>query len=342
MSVSKGLSEGDLKDTVLKKISIDEYEPKTGESKDVVVVGFHVNENTPGQDLYNFISSSIFEIRDAEVSPNPNPENYYMVFVEMDRNDDVLENIRSLVKDVENVTGKLPWEASTHISEQSYPLHSEELAKYVITDPENYLTKEEWEQQVADETSESVEELQEASQVWVLQKDNGDMVAKFASESEAQKYLDMLSVSGAKSKLKVVGPMPDPQQAKAEKDKFTHVGHSDEKTPDMYFENNCGCGNNPCETIEFLKNTNLLDVKINNNVLEMQDRNHTATLQFVKFGEAKEVMAEIGITETALSPVDNTLRMFNSMLGEMKAVKIDEYVVIFNPASNNVLVTKEC
>ena len=52
-------------------------------------------------------------------------------------------------------------------------------------------------------------------------------------------------------------------------------------------------------------------------------------------------MADIGITETALSPVDNTLKKFNSMLGEMKAVKIDEYVVIFNPADKNVLVTKQ-
>ena len=72
-------------------------------------------------------------------------------------------------------------------------------------------------------------------------------------------------------------------------------------------------------------------MKLNNNVLEMQDKNHTATLQFVKFGEAKQVMADIGITETALFHVDNTLKKFNSMLGEMKAVKIDEYVVIFNP-----------
>ena len=34
-----------------------------------------------------------------------------MVFVEMDRNEKVLENIKSIIKDVENVTGQLPWEA---------------------------------------------------------------------------------------------------------------------------------------------------------------------------------------------------------------------------------------
>ena len=125
------------------------------------------------------------------------------------------------------------------------------------------------------------------------------------------------------------------------RDRESTVGAEDAMEESVSLEQNCGCGNNPCETLAFLKNTNLLDVKLNNNVLEMQDKNHTATLQFVKFGEAKQVMADIGITETALSPVDNTLKKFNSMLGEMKAVKIDEYVVIFNPADKNVLVTKQ-
>ena len=103
-----GLQTGDLQDTMLKKISIDEYEPKTGDSSEVLVLGFSLKESAQGQDLYNFLNSSIFEIRDVEVSPNPNPDNYYMVFVEMDRNEEVLENIRKIVKDVENISGSLP------------------------------------------------------------------------------------------------------------------------------------------------------------------------------------------------------------------------------------------
>ena len=91
-----GLQAEDLKDTILKKVSIDEYEPKTGDSADVLVLGFSLKESSHGQDLYNFLNSSIYEIRDVEVSPNPNPDNYYMVFVEMDRNDDVLNNIRKM------------------------------------------------------------------------------------------------------------------------------------------------------------------------------------------------------------------------------------------------------
>ena len=49
------LAEGDLKNTVLKRLSIDEYEPKTGDSQDVMVLGFHINDSKPGKDLYKFL-----------------------------------------------------------------------------------------------------------------------------------------------------------------------------------------------------------------------------------------------------------------------------------------------
>ena len=107
------LRQHDLKNTMLKKISLDEFEPKTGDTKDVMVVGFHIHEQQAGKDLYKFLNHSIHEIRDVEVSPNPNPENYFMVFVEMDRNESSLDNIKSLVKEIENVSGNLDWNIST-------------------------------------------------------------------------------------------------------------------------------------------------------------------------------------------------------------------------------------
>ena len=82
-----GLRQNDLKDTILKKISLDEFHPKTGDEKDVAVVGFRVSQSSPGKDLYNFLNRSIIETRDIEVSPNANEDGHYMVFIEMDRNE---------------------------------------------------------------------------------------------------------------------------------------------------------------------------------------------------------------------------------------------------------------
>ena len=55
-----GLKHRDLVDTVLSQISIDEFEPKTGEPKDVVVVAFKVNDETPSLDLYTFLNNSAY------------------------------------------------------------------------------------------------------------------------------------------------------------------------------------------------------------------------------------------------------------------------------------------
>ena len=153
-----GLKVEDLKDTILKKVSIDEYEPKTGDSKDVMVLAYSCREQSQGQDLYNFLSNSIFEIRDVEVSPNPNPDNYFMVFLELERNEDSLKTIREITTDVENVSGKLNWIAKSHLTDDFHPLYDEGISNFIISDPEKYMTKEEWqEKQVAVELENSVE-----------------------------------------------------------------------------------------------------------------------------------------------------------------------------------------
>ena len=93
--------------------------------------------------------------------------------------------------------------------------------------------------------------------------------------------------------------------------------------------------------LEFLKSSNLLNASINNNTLEVEDKFNEAKLEVVGFGEAKDIMAEIGINESAIGDMDSTLKQFNSMLGEMKAIPIQEYIVIFHPSQTNVLITKQ-
>lgn len=259
-----GLKQGDLKDTLLKRISIDEYEPKTGEAKDVMVLGFHVKESSVGDDLYHFISNSIAEVRDVEVSPNPNTDGYYMVFCEIDRNNQCLENVRSIVKDVENVSGELAWSASTHLTEEHFPLFGEELEQYVFLDPSLYTDKEGWDANNAAVEQDSIEE-------------------------ETRRLAEF------------VEPIN-----------------------------------------KFLQHSNLKNIEINEHMVTMFGHNDIATLEVIKYGLAKEVMEEVGIAQSAIKPLNSTLRQFNSMLGEMQAVPIDDYIVLFHPLQEHILVTKIC
>jgi len=246
-----GLREGDLKDTILKKISLDEFEPKTGDSKDVIVAGFLLKDKAVGEDLNSFLSSSRFykNIRDIEISPNRNDDGYFMLFMEIDRNEHSLGYIKEIVKDISRVAGNLKWEASTHLTDDFYPLESEELTTYFISNPEKYMTREEYEQQQA------------------------------SVELESNVY-------------------------------------------------------------EFLKHSDCESVVIEDNNITLKGRGHSATLEIVKFGKGTEAMKEVGIHESAIEEMDMDVRAFNQMLGGMRALRIAENIVIFNPKDDTVLITK--
>jgi hypothetical protein len=264
------LKEGDLKDVVLKKLSIDEFEPKTGSAKDVLVLGFRVTENEVGKDLYGFLNGAIVEVRDIEVSPNPNEDGLFMVFVEMDRNEGVVESIKTLLRDTERLAGKLAWEAKTYLNDDYLPLSEEEIYEYIITDPANYVTRDEFEAQRAARIEEQKRLEEEAT-------------AEAAAQDASNKIL------------------------------------------------------------EFLKDSNLLQAGVNEGRLVLQDSRNVIALELVDFGPSSEVMLEHGIKESAIKfDFDKVLfGKLKGMLGEMAALPIDDYIVIYNPAKqDNILIAK--
>lgn len=182
------LREGDLKNTVLKKISIDEYEPKTGESNEVMVIGFFVIQDAPGEDLYLFINNSAVDIRDVEVSPNPNSDNYYMVFIEIDRNEQAIETIAELIKDVERVAGHLEWEVRSNLIDEYVPI--KDIRGFVQLDPQNYLSRKEWmEQHRAQEEAANVPSIEE--NIYSFLKDTNLLEANIDD-----KHLEMSGADG--------------------------------------------------------------------------------------------------------------------------------------------------
>ena len=100
--------------------------------------------------------------------------------------------------------------------------------------------------------------------------------------------------------------------------------------------------NNSNKILEFLKNTNILEAGINNNKLHIRGSKDIYSGEIVNFGNGKQVMEEIGISESAIrydyEPV--MLSKLNSMLGSIKALPINEYIVMFDNVSKDILVTK--
>lgn len=107
-TINEGLRVHDLIDLVLPVISIDEYESKI--DSDAVVVGFYVESDMPAKDLSNFIEKGANEILDTEVSPAPDDNGNYLVFVEFLRDEKFPQILEDVLNSVECLTGISEWQ----------------------------------------------------------------------------------------------------------------------------------------------------------------------------------------------------------------------------------------
>lgn len=136
------LNHGDLKNTVLPEVSIDEFKPKAGEEVDIIVIAFYLNDKEPAEDLNTFIQRGFIDTLDVEVSPSTDEDGRYLVFVEMERNDTFPNKFQALLKDIKNVTGDIEWKVKTYLSDdKTFSPTDPELFNYVICDPNAYVTK---------------------------------------------------------------------------------------------------------------------------------------------------------------------------------------------------------
>jgi len=254
------LRENDLQDTMLKIISFDEFLPKTGNEDEVGVIGFYLMEESPGKDLYTFLNTSTVDCRDVEVSPNPDEDGYYMVFVELDRDGNLLTNVRAIISEIERLSGKLGWVVKTPYTADLIPL--DDADGHVQEDQATYMSAEEFKDK--------------------LEADSMELEDGLETDEEG--------------------------------------------------------------IMEFFKDSNLLDMSIKESILNIRDSRHNAQLEIVSFGYGPDVLSELGINESAIrSNFDkNAFIKLKGMLGEMNALPIDNYIVIYDPNSTNVLVSKSC
>jgi len=143
-----GLRHLELNGMVIPLISIDEFEPKMGSTEEVIVVSFFCKDELPAVDLDEFIDKSVVEFLDSEVSPNPNEDGLYLVFIEFKRQPNFWLKLYDLVKDIENVTDKLKWKVQPYLVDKLYNLKDPELQDVVITKEQSYVPRQEFEQTV--------------------------------------------------------------------------------------------------------------------------------------------------------------------------------------------------
>ena len=97
----EGLREHDLADLVIPMVSIDEFESKVDD--DAIVIGFFVKDFEPANDLNRFIQKSPVVLLDTDVSPAPNEDGYFLVFVEVSRDPTFAEKFLTILDEISNL-----------------------------------------------------------------------------------------------------------------------------------------------------------------------------------------------------------------------------------------------
>lgn len=131
---------GDLIDTVDRLISIDEFEPKMGHEFKIIVVAFYFKEEAAAEDFRMFIERGVCEFLDIEVSPNPDTNGEWPVFIEIERNNKFWDTLEFLLKETDRLIGeKGEWLAKVYHEDVEFTL--EEAKTRVLLKPSQYALK---------------------------------------------------------------------------------------------------------------------------------------------------------------------------------------------------------
>ncbi len=122
----------ELKDSIGKKIHIDEYKAKMGDDDDIIVISFKSLYKDQALDLVNFLEKGYDWVLDADVSAGEIEDGEYLVFVEVLRRPAIPTKIAKLLSDLENLTGVPPSE---------YKFKYKKDLDYVAFDPESFAAR---------------------------------------------------------------------------------------------------------------------------------------------------------------------------------------------------------
>lgn len=131
----------DLKNLVNHIFEIDSYKSKMGEDKDVVVLSFTVEDRSPAEDLVSFIEKGYQFVLDADMSPGELDDGKYRVFVEIERNRKIAENITDILYGLERLTGIENFKFRYHKSFNSLDAVKEKLEEMIPSSSSDYEIK---------------------------------------------------------------------------------------------------------------------------------------------------------------------------------------------------------
>ena len=141
--LNEGLRADDLKEMVHPTFEVDSFRSKMGEDQDVCVISFKVAGKEPGADLVSFIEKGYDFVLDADVSSGEKEGGDYLVFVELQRSEELPTQIMAIMNDLMNLTEQTieDWRVRYYKSTTDNELTPEVLADIIPLTSEAYDAK---------------------------------------------------------------------------------------------------------------------------------------------------------------------------------------------------------
>lgn len=150
--MNEGLRAGDLDNLIYPMFTVDQYQSKMGNDKDVMVLRFRAKGKEPAIDLMEFIEKGFEFILDADMSSGEEKDGEYSVFVELERDADAPKNIKSLLDAVQKLCGCTTWKFRWYKDSTGHEFDIESFAEFVPCSAEDYDSM--LDQSTSDEVSE--------------------------------------------------------------------------------------------------------------------------------------------------------------------------------------------
>jgi len=134
----EGLRSHDLKDMVSNRFTIDQYKSKMGNDEDIMVIAFKVKDKFPATDLMEFIEKGYLFVLDSAMSTGEENDGQYSVFVELERNRRVPDELDEILKDLSQLCDFDNWRFTYFKDIDSHQFSKESIKKFVPLDQDSY------------------------------------------------------------------------------------------------------------------------------------------------------------------------------------------------------------
>jgi hypothetical protein len=135
------LRSNDLHDLVDGIFEIDSYASKMGDDANIVTLSFSVITKEAADDLVNFLEKGYSFVLDADATAGEQSDGTYKVFVELERNKNVPEQIFEITDGISKLTNHDELKFRYYKSFRSVPSNLDSIKEAVPIDPDSYGIK---------------------------------------------------------------------------------------------------------------------------------------------------------------------------------------------------------